>query len=103
MTTSDLFSVDGYAVIVTGGHGDDPIDHLYDGVEHVDVAAGRLQHDVAAGRDRRADRQAAAGRLHQHVAAAGDAVLQRVVDRRHAAVQVHLADRHGDAGLDRAL
>jgi hydroxymethylpyrimidine kinase/phosphomethylpyrimidine kinase len=33
------------AVIVTGGHGD-PVDHLFDGVRHVEIAVER--HDVAA-------------------------------------------------------
>jgi len=34
------------AVIVTGGHGEDAIDHLFDGHEHVEIEVGR--HDVAA-------------------------------------------------------
>ena len=34
------------AVIVTGGHGDRPIDHLYDGSRHVEIAVDR--HDVPA-------------------------------------------------------
>jgi hydroxymethylpyrimidine/phosphomethylpyrimidine kinase len=34
------------AVIVTGGHGDVPADHLFDGREHVEVPVAR--HDVAA-------------------------------------------------------
>jgi hydroxymethylpyrimidine/phosphomethylpyrimidine kinase len=34
------------AVIVTGGHGDDAIDHLYDGKRHVEVPVDR--HDVRA-------------------------------------------------------
>lgn len=34
------------AVIVTGGHGDDPVDHLFDGSEHVEIPVER--HDVAA-------------------------------------------------------
>jgi hydroxymethylpyrimidine/phosphomethylpyrimidine kinase len=33
-------------VIVTGGHGDDPIDHLYDGSRHVEIPVDR--HDVRA-------------------------------------------------------
>jgi hydroxymethylpyrimidine/phosphomethylpyrimidine kinase len=32
------------AVIVTGGHGDDPVDHLFDGTNHVEIAVDR--HDV---------------------------------------------------------
>src|SRR4051794_14389735 len=34
------------AVVVTGGHGARAVDHLFDGVEHVDIAVER--HDVAA-------------------------------------------------------
>ena len=34
------------AVIVTGGHGEDAVDHLFDGREHVEIEAER--HDVAA-------------------------------------------------------
>ena len=34
------------AVIVTGGHGDDAADHLFDGHEHVEIPVER--HDVAA-------------------------------------------------------
>jgi hydroxymethylpyrimidine/phosphomethylpyrimidine kinase len=34
------------AVIVTGGHGREPIDHLFDGTRHVEIAVER--HDIAA-------------------------------------------------------
>jgi hydroxymethylpyrimidine/phosphomethylpyrimidine kinase len=34
------------AVIVTGGHGDEAVDHLFDGSEHVEIHVER--HDVAA-------------------------------------------------------
>ena len=34
------------AVIVTGGHGEDPTDHLFDGEQHVEIEVER--HDVAA-------------------------------------------------------
>ena len=33
-------------MIVTGGHGPDPVDHLFDGREHVEIPVER--HDVAA-------------------------------------------------------
>jgi hydroxymethylpyrimidine/phosphomethylpyrimidine kinase len=33
-------------VIVTGGHGADPVDHLFDGQAHVEIPVER--HDVAA-------------------------------------------------------
>jgi len=34
------------AVVVTGGHGDPPVDHLFDGGEHVEIPVER--HDIAA-------------------------------------------------------
>jgi hydroxymethylpyrimidine/phosphomethylpyrimidine kinase len=34
------------AVVVTGGHGEPPVDHLFDGSEHVEIPVER--HDVAA-------------------------------------------------------
>ncbi len=34
------------AVVVTGGHGDEPVDHLFDGERHVEIAVER--HDVPA-------------------------------------------------------
>jgi hydroxymethylpyrimidine/phosphomethylpyrimidine kinase len=34
------------AVIVTGGHGEEPVDHLFDGSRHIEIAVER--HDVAA-------------------------------------------------------
>jgi hydroxymethylpyrimidine/phosphomethylpyrimidine kinase len=34
------------AVVVTGGHGDEPVDHLFDGERHVEIPVDR--HDVAA-------------------------------------------------------
>ena len=34
------------AVIVTGGHGEEPVDHLFDGEEHVEIPVER--HDVPA-------------------------------------------------------
>jgi hydroxymethylpyrimidine/phosphomethylpyrimidine kinase len=34
------------AALVTGGHGDEPADHLFDGSEHLEIPFER--HDVAA-------------------------------------------------------
>src|SRR5947207_8829930 len=34
------------AVVVTGGHGPEPIDHLFDGVQHIEIPVAR--HEVAA-------------------------------------------------------
>jgi hydroxymethylpyrimidine/phosphomethylpyrimidine kinase len=41
-----LHAMGAAAVIVTGGHGDDAVDHLFDGREHVELPVAR--HDVAA-------------------------------------------------------
>ena len=34
------------AVVVTGGHGDEPVDHLYDGERHLEISVAR--YDVRA-------------------------------------------------------
>jgi hydroxymethylpyrimidine/phosphomethylpyrimidine kinase len=41
-----LHEIGAPAVLVTGGHGEDPVDHLFDGSEHVEIPVER--HDVAA-------------------------------------------------------
>jgi len=41
-----LHALGAAAVIVTGGHGDSAVDHLFDGREHVEIPVAR--HDVAA-------------------------------------------------------
>ena len=41
-----LHELGAQAVIVTGGHGPDPVDHLFDGRRHVEIPVER--HDVAA-------------------------------------------------------
>jgi hydroxymethylpyrimidine/phosphomethylpyrimidine kinase len=41
-----LYELGAPAVIVTGGHGADAVDHLYDGSEHVEIPVER--HDIAA-------------------------------------------------------
>ena len=41
-----LVALGAAAAIVTGGHGDDAVDHLFDGGRHVEIAVER--HDVAA-------------------------------------------------------
>jgi hydroxymethylpyrimidine/phosphomethylpyrimidine kinase len=44
--TERLHALGAPAVVVTGGHGDAPVDHLFDGREHVEIPVER--HDVAA-------------------------------------------------------
>jgi hydroxymethylpyrimidine/phosphomethylpyrimidine kinase len=41
-----LLALGAPAVVVTGGHGDEAVDHLYDGARHVEIPVER--HDVAA-------------------------------------------------------
>ncbi|MEO8897252.1 MAG: bifunctional hydroxymethylpyrimidine kinase/phosphomethylpyrimidine kinase [Candidatus Dormibacter sp.] len=41
-----LHAMGAAAVIVTGGHGEDAVDHLFDGHRHIEIAVAR--HDVAA-------------------------------------------------------
>jgi hydroxymethylpyrimidine/phosphomethylpyrimidine kinase len=41
-----LYAMGAPAVVVTGGHGDTAVDHLFDGREHVEIPVPR--HDVAA-------------------------------------------------------
>src|SRR5438876_32093 len=41
-----LYDLGAPAAIVTGGHGDDPVDHLFDGREHVEIPVER--HAVGA-------------------------------------------------------
>ena len=46
LLTERLHDLGAPAVIVTGGHGPDHVDHLFDGQQHVDIPVER--HDVAA-------------------------------------------------------
>jgi hydroxymethylpyrimidine/phosphomethylpyrimidine kinase len=77
-------------VIVTGGHGDDAVDHLYDGVAHVEIPVER--HNVAATHG--------AGCTHSATLAA---LLARGLSLRDAAVEAaRVASRavaHGLADL----
>jgi hydroxymethylpyrimidine/phosphomethylpyrimidine kinase len=34
------------AALITGGHGEEPVDHLFDGTEHHEIPV--LRHDIAA-------------------------------------------------------
>jgi hydroxymethylpyrimidine/phosphomethylpyrimidine kinase len=46
LLTETLVGLGARAAIVTGGHGDEPVDHLFDGREHVEIPVER--HEVAA-------------------------------------------------------
>jgi hydroxymethylpyrimidine/phosphomethylpyrimidine kinase len=78
------------AVLVTGGHGDAPVDHLFDGERHVEIPVDR--HDVAATHG--------AGCTHSATLAAGLArglTLEEAA--REAARVASEAVRHGLAEL----
>ena len=65
------------AVIVTGGHGDEPVDHLFDGREHVEIPVER--YDVPATHG--------AGCTHSATLAAQLAHGRSLVDAAHAAAR----------------
>jgi hydroxymethylpyrimidine/phosphomethylpyrimidine kinase len=75
------------AVLVTGGHGEPPIDHLFDGEEHVELPVDR--HEVRATHG--------AGCTHSATLAAG---LARGLELRRAA---ELAGRVASAAVARGL
>ena len=75
------------AVVVTGGHGEPPVDHLFDGSEHVEIPIQR--HDVRATHG--------AGCTHSATLAAG---LARGLSLREAA---ELAGRVASAAVARGL
>ncbi len=78
------------AVLVTGGHGAEPVDHLFDGCRHVAIPVAR--HPVAATHG--------AGCTHSAALAAGLAVgLPLVEAARQAAGVAGDAVAHGLAGL----
>jgi hydroxymethylpyrimidine/phosphomethylpyrimidine kinase len=78
------------AVVVTGGHGDESVDHLFDGERHVEIPVAR--HDVAATHG--------AGCTHSATLAAALARGQSLEDAARAAAQLASeAVRHGLAEL----
>ena len=80
------------AVIVTGGHGEDPIDHLFDGREHVEIPVAR--HQVAATHGAGCTHSAALAGLLAHGRSLVDAA-------REAAAIAASAVQHGHPGLGR--
>jgi hydroxymethylpyrimidine/phosphomethylpyrimidine kinase len=78
------------AVVVTGGHGSDPIDHLFDGVRHLEIRVAR--YDVAATHG--------AGCTHSATLAAELAKGRSLEDAaRRAAVVASTSVRNGLAAL----
>jgi hydroxymethylpyrimidine/phosphomethylpyrimidine kinase len=100
------------AVIVTGGHAEESVDHLFDGTEHVEIPVGR--HDVpathGAGCTHSATLAALLARGHSLVeasrgaaAAAASAVRNGLTEIGHGEGPVDILDvKERDAGLGRA-
>jgi hydroxymethylpyrimidine/phosphomethylpyrimidine kinase len=85
-----LVAMGARAALVTGGHGAEPVDHLFDGVRHLAIPVPR--HGVAATHG--------AGCTHSAVLAAGLAAGLTLPDAaRQAAVVAGQAVAHGLAGL----
>ena len=78
------------AAIVTGGHGDDPVDHLFDGRDHVEIPVRRYASGATHG----------AGCTHSATLAAHLARGASLVEAAHAAAAAagHAVE-HGLAGL----
>jgi hydroxymethylpyrimidine/phosphomethylpyrimidine kinase len=100
------------AVIVTGGHGEEPIDHLFDGERHVEIPVER--YDVPATHGAGCTHSATLAALlgHGHAleeaargaaAAASDAVRNGLVEIGHGEGPVDVFNlKERDAGLTRA-
>jgi hydroxymethylpyrimidine/phosphomethylpyrimidine kinase len=74
------------AVVVTGGHGDEPIDHLFDGKRHVEIEVERHERAATHG----------AGCTHSATLAAGLAKGQSLEEAARKAARVASeAVRHG--------
>jgi hydroxymethylpyrimidine/phosphomethylpyrimidine kinase len=85
-----LVSLGAPAVVVTGGHGAEPVDHLFDGVRHLPIPVAR--HRVAATHG--------AGCTHSAALAAGLAAGLTLADAaRQAAAVASDAVAHGLPGL----
>ena len=79
-------------MVVTGGHGEEPVDHLFDGVRHVEIPVER--YEVAATHG--------AGCTHSATLAAALAQGQSLEDAaRSAARAASEAVRHGLAEIGR--
>jgi hydroxymethylpyrimidine/phosphomethylpyrimidine kinase len=99
------------AVVVTGGHGDDAVDHLFDGEEHVEIPVDR--HDVPATHGAGCTHSATLAALLAHgrplveavrgaAAAAASSVRTGLVEIGHGEGPVDVLDiKERNAGLSR--
>jgi hydroxymethylpyrimidine/phosphomethylpyrimidine kinase len=100
------------AVVVTGGHGEDPVDHLFDGEDHVEIPVDRydVQATHGAGCTHSATLAALLARGHPIVEAARGAAAAAASSVRNGLVEIGhgegpvdvLGVKERDAGLSRA-
>jgi hydroxymethylpyrimidine/phosphomethylpyrimidine kinase len=86
------------AVIVTGGHGDEPADHLFDGRDHVEIAVPR--HDVAATHGAGCTHSAALAGLLAHGRPLADAAREAAAFAAAAVAHGHPELGRGDGPVD---
>ena len=86
------------AVIVTGGHGDEPVDHLFDGSEHIEIRVHR--HSVAATHGAGCTHSAALTGLLAHGRPLADAARQAAALAARAVEHGHAELGRGDGPVD---
>jgi hydroxymethylpyrimidine/phosphomethylpyrimidine kinase len=86
------------AVIVTGGHGDEPVDHLFDGSSHIEIRVQR--HDVAATHGAGCTHSAALTGLLAHGVPLADAAREAAMFAARAVEHGHPELGQGDGPVD---
>jgi hydroxymethylpyrimidine/phosphomethylpyrimidine kinase len=86
------------AVIVTGGHGADAVDHLFDGREHIEIEVPR--HDVAATHGAGCTHSAALAGLLAHGRPLADAAREAAAIAARAVEHGHPELGRGDGPVD---
>ena len=107
-----IHEVGASAVVITGGHGDDPVDHLFDGETHVEISVDRYDVPATHGAGCTHSATLAALLAGRHsleeasrgaAAAAASAVRSGLVEIGHGEGPVDVLEvRERDAGLRRA-
>ena len=86
------------AVVVTGGHGADPVDHLFDGEEHVEIPVAR--HDVPATHGAGCTHSATLAALLAHGLSLEEAARGAAEAASRAVVQGLVEIGHGEGPVD---